>query len=101
MMTFVNDDVAVFGYEILGFSLSVKALNQDDINSARSILPSPADLTNAISWQIEEYSQPFAPLIEKLGAVDDYQRVCFPGCDQVCGGNSFAEGVPAQSMPSS
>lgn len=90
-MAFVDDDVAVLGDQILGFSLSVEALNQRNVECCRCSSFSHSALAETINRQVEECGQPLAPLVQKLGAVDKHQRVRLPCRDQVRQGDRLSE----------
>jgi len=91
VMTFVNDDVAVIRYQIFCLAFPVKALNQCDINASGRFRFSSANLAYAVDGHIKECREPFSPLVEKLGAVDEYERVR-PACaDQISRSDGLAE----------
>jgi hypothetical protein len=83
MVAFVNHNEAVFGDQIFGLALTMEALNERRIDNASPLRFSPANLADTLDRQIEERGQPFAPLIEKLSAVDQYQRVRSSFRDQI------------------
>src|ERR1700689_5201132 len=86
--------MAILRDQILRLALSVEALNERDVNAARPLGFCPADLADAIDRHIEESRQPFAPLIQKLGAVDEHERVRLSRRDQIRGGDGLAKCRP-------
>src|SRR5271154_4520042 len=90
-MAFVDDDMAVLRDQVLRLTLSMETLNERDVDIACLLCFSPADLADTINRQVEECGQPLAPLVQKLSAMDQYQRVR-PSCrDQVRGSDRFPE----------
>ena len=54
------------------------------MNETGPLRLSSADLADPLDGQFEERTQPFAPLVEKLSAVNQYQRVRSSRRDQIC-----------------
>jgi len=94
MMAFVNDNVPILSDQILRHPLSVQALNQCNVDVTRPLGFSSADLADVIDRHIEERSQPFTPLVQKLGPVDQHQCVRLSRRDEIRRGDRFAKGRP-------
>lgn len=69
VVTFIDDDVAVVGHEVVHDLLAVQTLDDVDIDDPGATSASTTDLVNTLDGQIQKCSEPFAPLIQKLAAM--------------------------------
>ena len=93
-MAFINDDVTVLANQVLRFALAVETLDEWNVNISSSLCFAATDLPDTVNRQIEKCGQPFAPLVEQLGAVNKYEGVGLSLRDQICSGHSFPESSP-------
>jgi hypothetical protein len=85
VVTFVNDDLTVFGNEVLHRFLLIETLNDRNIDTSCPTHFSAANVSNRVCGHVQEHGQPFLPLIERLPPVNQNQRIDTtfsdePGC---------------------
>ena len=75
MVAFVDDQMAILANDIVDFALARQTLNDRNIDNAGRLAFAAADLTDGFGREIEKGGEPGDPLVEKLPAVDQNQRV--------------------------
>lgn len=78
VVAFVDDDVPVVGHEVLHFLVAVEALNHRNIDLTSPLRLACSDLPDVVEREVEEHREALAPLIKKLLAMDQHQRVDGP-----------------------
>jgi len=77
VVTLVHNDVAIGRDHVVHDLLSIQALDDRNVNKSGGTPASPANLPDAFYGHIQKRRKPLAPLIEKLAAMHEYQRVYF------------------------
>lgn len=91
VMAFVDDDVAVFGDDVRNDALPHKALHKSDVDVFGEF-PLPAMDNADLLWRdIKKDFEASDPLVEKLPAMDEDQRVSAARRDQFSGDDGFAK----------
>jgi hypothetical protein len=75
VMTLVNDDVSVGGYEIVDPTLPHQTLDHGDIEGAVGLAAATADLADLRHLDVHEHRQASDPLLHQLGPMNQNQRV--------------------------
>jgi hypothetical protein len=81
VVAFVDDDMSVFGHEVLHLLLPVSALHHSDVDFPGSLRLASAHLADLIDWSIKEHCEPLSPLVEQLLPVLENKRVDLPARD--------------------
>ena len=84
--------MTVVGYEIVHHLLAIQALNDTDVNDAGGMATTAADLADAFDRHVQKCCEPLAPLVKKLAAVNENERVHFARRDKPCRHDGLAEG---------
>ena len=90
-MAFVDHYVAVVCDQIGNDVPTDKTLQKGDIDNAGDTLLSAMDDADLVRCEIEEGSKPGHPLVEKLAAMDQNQRIPSPRRNELRRDNGFAE----------
>src|SRR5580698_8857045 len=69
VVALVDDDVSIFGHEVLYLLIAVQALNHRYVDISGPLSLASADLPDFVDWDFEEHRQPLPPLIEQLLAM--------------------------------
>ena len=91
MVALVNNDVSIFGHEVLDLSIPMQALNDRYVDVACPFGFASTNLSDFVHWNFEEHRQPLSPLIEQLLAMDYHQHVGLPFSNQPCRDGRLAE----------
>src|SRR5712691_4797453 len=75
VMAFVHNYLAVFSYEVRNLARSHQTLHDRYVDACSSRSFASPDLANVLDVKAEELREPFPPLIHKLTAMNEDQRV--------------------------
>ncbi len=91
VMTLVDDDLPVCGYQVANLATAIKALQQRDVDGARRPSLASSNLADCLGRQIKESQQSFAPLLKEMLGVHDNQSIYTALCNQPSSDDCLAE----------